>query len=100
MASAFPPVVPSSGGNEDAGAGDGGTGVEEVGCWGEEFIGGGEDAGGEGSGDKIYRLRGRQRRAVGKVMKREFEGGGPMQVELKVGVMRSVGMESVVVGVD
>lgn len=28
-------------------------------------------------------------------MKREFEGGGPMQVELKVAVMRSAGMESV-----
>ena len=73
MAPAFPPVIPGSGGNEDAGAGNGGTGVEEVGCWGEEFIGGGEDAGGEGGGDKIYQLRVRQRRVVGKAMKSSRE---------------------------
>lgn len=33
-------------------------------------------------------------------MKREGQGGGPMQVELKVGVMSSAGMESVVVDED
>ena len=38
----------------DARAADGRVGVCEVGGWGEEFVGEGEDAGVEGVGDEVW----------------------------------------------
>ncbi|KAL8932506.1 MAG: hypothetical protein Q9216_006805 [Gyalolechia sp. 2 TL-2023] len=53
MSTGFPAIVPCSCGDKDTGATDGGFWVGEVGGGGEPFVGGGEDRGVKGGGDKI-----------------------------------------------
>ena len=53
VAAGFPPVVPGSGGDVNAGAVDWGSGIYEVGSVGEELVGAGEDAGPEGGGGEV-----------------------------------------------
>lgn len=53
MPSGLPPVIPRPGFDEDAGFADGGAGGEQVGGWGEEFVGEGVDGGVEGGGDEV-----------------------------------------------
>ena len=53
MPSGFPTVIPSAGGDEDAGAVDRGKRVEQARCWGEKFVGERENTGGEGGGNEV-----------------------------------------------
>lgn len=53
VAARFPAVEPGAGVDHFAGFVDGGLGVEEVGGWGEVFVGEGEDFAAEGGGDEV-----------------------------------------------
>ncbi len=53
MPPGLPAIVPSARFDKDARAADGRGGVNEVGGRGEELVGEGEDAGGEGGGDEV-----------------------------------------------
>ena len=53
MPARLPAIVPGARFDEVAGPADGFCGVDEVGSWGEELVGEGEDAGGQRGGDEI-----------------------------------------------
>lgn len=53
MPAGLPAIIPSAGFDEVARAADGFCGVDEVGSGGEEFVGEGEDAGGQVCGDEV-----------------------------------------------
>ena len=94
MPSGLPTIIPSASGDEDAGTVDWGKRVEQIGCWGEEFVGERQDAGGEGGRNEV--CWDEDELVWDKGFEAEKEAEGPMQVELKVELMRSAGMESIV----
>lgn len=54
MATCLPAVVPGAGFDEDVGAVDGCGGGDEVGCWGEEFVGCVDDPGAQGACEEVF----------------------------------------------
>lgn len=94
VATCFPPVVPGPRGDVDARASDWRGRGEEVGGWGEPLVRGGEDTRAEWGGYEICNVGGVERRAKVGVWGGEWGRDLPIQVELKVLLMRSAGMES------